>query len=518
MMKDNINIIEDINELLKVLPPRILKEINKIKKDEILLEIVLDLGREAEIRYDNSTVYLENIPVITKEDINYVVSRLGKFGQDRRAGIEKTLHRISGIQNRKGEIIGLTCRVGRAIQGTVDIIRDIIESGKNILIVGTPGVGKTTKLREISRILSTEMNKRVIIIDTSNEIAGDGDIPHPAIGKARRMQVDNPKNQHYVMIEAVENHMPEVIIIDEISTSDETLAARTIAERGVQLIGTAHGATIENIIVNPTLNDLVGGIQSVTLGDEEARRRGTQKTILERKAPPTFDIVIELKDRNTLNIHKDVGEVVDNYLRFSSLPEFETRTINDNGNINTIVQKSKIQLEKFDDFKDNEDDLVKVYPYGVSRTNLDKLIKTHKISVRITKSLDDADMLFILKSYYKSNNKILKSADSKKIPIFVVKSNNIYQLQKTLREALKIDSYQEETFEELDNELEEAIEDVNEAVEGLLRHINVPIELLPRSPEIIKIQQKIAKENKLFSEVVGIQNKKRLRIYPRGIV
>ncbi|GIW21785.1 MAG: hypothetical protein KatS3mg068_0792 [Candidatus Sericytochromatia bacterium] len=328
------NIEDNIDELIKVLPPRVIEELNKIQKNDILLEIVLDLGREVEIRYDKSVVYLDNIPYVTKEDIDYVIKRIGNFGQDRRAGIEKTLHRISGIQNRKGEIIGLTCRVGRAIKGSVDIIKDLIKTGKNILIMGEPGVGKTTKLREIARILSTEIGKRVIVIDTSNEIAGDGDIPHLAIGRARRMQVTNPKEQHSVMIEAVENHMPEVIIIDEISTSEEALAARTIAERGVQLIGTAHGSSIENLIANPTLNDLIGGIQSVTLGDEEARRRQTQKTILERKAPPTFDIIIELQSRNRLAIHKDIENVVDNYLRFGILPDFEVRILEEDGKNN----------------------------------------------------------------------------------------------------------------------------------------------------------------------------------------
>jgi stage III sporulation protein SpoIIIAA len=484
----------------------------------MLIEIVLDLGREAEIRYDKSVIYLSDIDVINKEDINYVISHIGEFGQDRRAGIEKTLHRISGIQNRKGEIIGLTCRVGRAIQGTVDIIKDIVESGKNILIMGVPGVGKTTKLREIARILSTEMKKRVIVIDTSNEIAGDGDIPHPAIGRARRMQVNNLQNQHSVMIEAVENHMPEVIIIDEISTAEETFASRTIAERGVQLIATAHGATIENIIANPTLNDLIGGIQSVTLGDEEARRRNSQKTILERKSPPTFDIIIELQDRNRLAIHKDVAEVVDNYLRFSSLPDFEIRTINEEGIINKITETPEVKMKKVSNFTGNEDYQIRIFPYGVSRSQLEKLIKTYKLSARVTKSLDDTDMLFILKSYYKPNNKILKSADNKQIAVFVVKSNNVYQLQKTLREALHLDNQQEESFEEFDDELEEAIEDVNEAVDGLLKHINVPIELIPREFDIIKIQQKIAKENKLNSEIVGIENERRLRIYPRGII
>ena len=147
-------------------------------------------------------------------------------------------------------------------------------------------------------------------MDTSNEIGGDGDVPHPAVGKARRMQVAKPSLQHEVMIEAVENHNPEVIVIDEIGRELEALAARTIAERGVQLIGTAHGRTLENLLINPTLSDLVGGIESVTLSDEEARRRGTQKTVLERRSPPTFDVLIEIKERDYLVVHPDVTTAV----------------------------------------------------------------------------------------------------------------------------------------------------------------------------------------------------------------
>jgi len=240
---------------------------------------------------------------------------VGAFGKDNRAGIERTLHRISAIRNRQGEVIGLTCRVGRAVFGTVDIVRDVIEQGKSILLLGRPGVGKTTLLREAARVLADEFKKRVVIVDTSNEIAGDGDIPHPGIGGARRMQVAVPDLQHAVMIEAVENHMPEVIVIDEIGTEAEALAARTIAERGVQLIATAHGNTLDNLLQNPTLADLTGGIQAVTLSDEEARRRGTQKTVLERKAPPTFDVIIEIQNKDRLAVHHDVASVVDRFLR-----------------------------------------------------------------------------------------------------------------------------------------------------------------------------------------------------------
>ena len=283
-----------------------------------MLEIVLDLGRVPTGRFPEGDVILSQ-EVITRDDLAFTVGRIGEFGDDNRAGIERTLHRISAIRNRRGEVVGLTCRVGRAVRGTVALIRDVVEQGKSILILGRPGVGKTTLLREAARVLADELGKRVVVVDTSNEIAGDGDIPHPGIGRARRMQVARTAEQHAVMIEAVENHMPEVIVIDEIGTELEAQAARTIAERGVQLVGTAHGRTLDNLLLNPTLADLVGGIQAVTLGDEEARRRGTQKTVLERKAPPTFDVLVEQESWREVIVHTDVAAAVDELLRGQSL-------------------------------------------------------------------------------------------------------------------------------------------------------------------------------------------------------
>src|ERR1051325_5512262 len=314
---------DNLDLLFLVLPPHIREALKRTGNIETLIEVVLDLGRQPEARYISQALYL-NDSLVTREDIQYVESRVGHFTRDNRAGIERTLHRISAMRNRIGEIVGLTCRVGRAIYGTVDIIRDIVESGKSILLMGKPGVGKTTLLREAARVLADDLAKRVIVVDTSNEIAGDGDVPHPGIGRARRMQVPDPEHQHQVMIEAVENHMPEVIVIDEIGTSQEALAARTIAERGVQLIATVHGNTLENLMINPTLSDLVGGIQPVTLSDEEARRRGTQKTVLERKAPPTFDVLIEIQHKDRLAIHTDVAAAVDQMLR-GFLPSTEIR-------------------------------------------------------------------------------------------------------------------------------------------------------------------------------------------------
>ena len=302
--------IDDLDVLLAALPPEIVAAVNTLPDRETLIEVVLDLGRRPEARYPADEVTLLDREV-NEADLQYVVDHIGMFGDDNRAGIERTLHRISAIRNRSGKVVGLTCRIGRAVYGTIEIIADFVESGKSILIMGRPGIGKTTMLREAARVLADEQRKRVVVVDTSNEIAGDGDIPHPAIGKARRMQVRTPSLQHEVMIEAVENHMPQVIVIDEIGTELEAQAARTIAERGVQLIGTAHGNNLDNLMLNPTLSDLIGGIQSVTLGDDEARRRRSQKSVLERKAPPTFDVIVEIQDREKVLVHSDIAQTVD---------------------------------------------------------------------------------------------------------------------------------------------------------------------------------------------------------------
>ena len=310
---------DDLEALMAALPPEIVERLSSLSKRPDLLEVVMDLGRRPEARFTTGEEDLLDRE-ITEADIAYVIDHIGVFGDDNRAGIERTLHRISAIRNRSGKVVGLTCRIGRAVFGTIDIIRDIVESGQSILILGRPGVGKTTMLREVARVLADDLGKRVVVVDTSNEIAGDGDIPHPGIGDARRMQVRTPTEQHAVMIEAVENHMPEVIVIDEIGTELEAGAARTIAERGVQLVGTAHGNTLDNLMLNPTLSDLVGGIQPVTLGDEEARRRGTQKTVLERKAPPTFDVLVEIVERDNVIVHRSVAETVDAILRGHMVP------------------------------------------------------------------------------------------------------------------------------------------------------------------------------------------------------
>src|ERR1044071_7105255 len=326
-------VVDDLNALLGGLPPHIRESLDRHAFTPDLLEVILDLGREPEARFPSREVILSDRPV-SREDLDFVIQRIGAFGDDNRAGIERTLHRISAIRNRSGRIVGLTLRVGRAVFGTVAIIQDIVESGRSILLLGRPGVGKTTMLRETARVLADQLKKRVVIVDTSNEIAGDGDIPHPAIGRARRMQVPTPSMQHQIMIEAVENHMPEVIVIDEIGNKLEAAAARTIAERGVQLVATAHGNTLDHLILNPTLSDLVGGIQTVTLGDEEARRRGTQKSVLERKAPPTFDVLVEIQQRERVAVHENLASAVDSILRGEE-PQVNTRQRDADGQIRT---------------------------------------------------------------------------------------------------------------------------------------------------------------------------------------
>ncbi|MEK7353291.1 MAG: AAA family ATPase, partial [Chloroflexota bacterium] len=350
---------------------------------------------------------------LTEQDIEYVVSRIGSFGDDNRAGIARTLHRISAIRNRRGRIVGLTCRVGRAVTGTIRVIEDLIESGKSVMLLGRPGVGKTTMLREVARVLADDLKKRVIIVDTSNEIAGDGDIPHPAIGHARRMQVTTPSNQHAVMIEAVENHMPEVIVIDEIGTELEAQAARTIAERGVQLIGTAHGNTLENLIMNPTLSDLIGGIQSVTLGDEEAKRRGTQKAILERTSSPTFNIVVEIQSWDKVAIHPDVGEAVDAILRGQPLPT-EIRSVDENGEVKAEKVTPTAAPGKTNGVKQQaktkEVSRQKLFLFGVNRGRFEQMTKDVSAGVNIVDNLAEANLFVTSKHHYRRKPQKVREA------------------------------------------------------------------------------------------------------------
>jgi len=496
---NQLRVTDNLSQLLEILPPPLRAALEREDTIEGLIEIVLDLGRDAESRFsDGRVVYLrEGIPV-TNEDIDFVTARVGAFGKDNRAGIERTLHRISAIRNRQGKVIGLTCRIGRAVYGTIDIVRDIVESGKSILMLGRPGRGKTTKLREMARVLSDEFKKRVVIVDTSNEIAGDGDIPHPAIGRARRMQVSSPDHQHAVMIEAVENHMPEVIVIDEIGVEEEALAARTIAERGVQLIATAHGNSLENLLMNPTMSDMVGGIQAVTLSDEEAKKRGTQKTVLERKSPPTFDIVIEIMEVDKLAIHHDVLNTVDRLLR-GGQPRPEIRIRNAAGEVE-VIQRPDIQPGKssgpeyntgslFEDkeqgrlrseamaaaapaiapIKPKATGVVRLFPYGVSRSRLERAIRTLRVPAFIAKDLHDCDAIVALKANYRKEPAKLQEGISRNIPTYVIKSNTYIQIESALREIFGLPAVIAPSEEDLAvQQAEEAIDEIlNDATQGL---------------------------------------------------
>jgi stage III sporulation protein SpoIIIAA len=573
-----MQIIDDLNKLLEILPSTIRAKIEQYSQHENLIEVVMDLGRLPEARFPDRALYLGDIPVSAK-DLNYSIERVGHFSGDNRAGIERTLHRISAIRNRSGEIIGLTCRMGRAVFGTITLIQDLVETGKSLLMLGRPGVGKTTALREIARVLADDLHRRVVIIDTSNEIAGDGDIPHPAIGCARRMQVASPELQHRVMIEAVENHMPEVIVIDEIGTELEALAARTIAERGVQLVGTAHGNRIENLIKNPTLSDLVGGIQAVILGDEEARRRSSQKTILERKAPPTFEIAIEMLERQRWVIHEDVSKTVDLLLR-GGKPTLQIRTVDNCGQIqitqeipdklsNNVLggdsfleaskrpigwrtsgkmspiapffsqQKGELSSE-FDRLLDaswyqpeptnhkvrtpgpnGEDWPVYIYPYGIGRSQIEQVIDILNLPIVLTKDLRGADVVVALRSHVRNQSKLRQIIKVRQIPIHGMKSNTIPHITRTLQRILGMDELKISETVDLrlftrwgnDDELE-ALEEARLAVERIVLPKKQPVELLPRSPKVRKMQHELVEHYRLQSDSLGEEPNRRLRIYP----
>ncbi|WP_229415377.1 R3H domain-containing nucleic acid-binding protein [Moorena bouillonii] len=574
-------ITDDLPKLLDILPAEIRSSLEQHPERDCLIEVIMDLGRFPEVRFRDRAEYLCQTPV-TIEQINHCVERVGSFSGDNRAGIEGTLHRISAIRNRPGEIIGLTCRVGRAVFGTIGMIRDLVETGSSILMLGRPGVGKTTALREIARVLADELHKRVVIIDTSNEIAGDGDIPHPAIGRARRMQVASPEHQHQVMIEAVENHMPEVIVIDEIGTELEAQAARTIAERGVMLVGTAHGNRIENLIKNPTLSDLVGGIQAVTLGDDEARRRGSQKTVLERKAPPTFEIAVEMLERKRWVVHESVADTVDNLLR-GRQPNPPVRTEDENGKV-TITrelpsapvaippngrtrghltlttpsqpkgwrssgQMKPLSLQEPEPARENsmfeqllaeswsqqdrlgqgmemlgpngEDLPLQVYPYGISRHQIEQVIQILNLPVVLTKNMDTADVVLGLRSHVKSHSKLKSIAKSRQIPIHAIKASSIPQITRALRRLLHMDdptipdAADLELFAQSVSEDEiEALEEARLAVEQIVIPKGQPVELLPRSPKVRKMQHELVEHYRLKSSSFGDEPNRRLRIYP----
>lgn len=526
----NLQFQNDLEKLVEILPQRIRQHLSYEKMEDVI-EIVLDIGRPPEIRHADGKIEYIDVTNVDYEDISYITSHVQEFTSDNRSGIPGTLHRISAIRNRQGKIVGLTCRIGRVVTGTISCIKDFCLQNKSILFLGRPGVGKTTKLREIARLMADELKKRVVIVDTSNEIAGDGDTPHPAVGHARRMQVRQPEYQKDIMIEAVENHTPEVIVVDEIGTEAEAQAARTIAERGVMLIATAHGNSLESLIKNPTLSDLVGGIQSVTLGDDEAKRRSSQKTVLEREKQPTFDIVIEILDRNTLAVYKDTAEAVDYILRgwpirpelrkvdkayeFSQAPTpVPARVPNVIDKINALDNKiehpeslkfsfsRQKYVEEVKKFK-------KIYLYAVSRSIAEKVIERLDLNAEITRNLDDADIVIAHKNFIKGGAKVLSTAEENRIQIFYVKTNSMAQIQKVIKEALDIVELNEkQSFYDI---TERALDEAKAAIEKVLAGAK-DIELTPQNQQIRKLQHELVEQHNLASKSVGEGENRHLRI------
>lgn len=536
---------EDLNALLAVLPVSIRERLEEIGRDSELLEVVMDLGRRPTARYVDGEVTLREEEV-TKAEIEAVVNRIGEFDEDNRAGMARTLHRISAIRNRRGNIVGLTARVGRAVYGTIDIVADLVGSGQSILLLGRPGVGKTTMLREMARILADK--KRVIIVDTSNEIGGDGDIPHPAVGRARRMQVPHPSHQHETMIEAVENHNPEVIIIDEIGREQEATAARTINERGVQLIGTAHGNTLENLLLNPTLSDLIGGIESVTLSDEEARRRGTQKTVLERRAPPTFDVLIEIQERQRLAIHRNVAASVDAMLRGEPM-DVEIRYRDEEGNVHYEQGEEMVDTPALSGRRTLTRDAPRtarstargprrssqpapsapttnggryaeptmigtegvgpsrrVFPYGVARNRLRQAARKLGVNVEVVDDIDDADVLVTLKNYYRRRRRVISDAEQRRIPIYVLRANTVNQMENALVEVFNLEALSD------DDPFEQAVVEAERAIERIQAG-EASVDLSPAGSSVRRYQHQLARQANLVSHSYGREPNRHVRIF-----
>ncbi|KAM5555899.1 protein SEEDLING PLASTID DEVELOPMENT 1 [Rosa sericea] len=558
----------ELELFLELLPERMKSELYRHEEIGRLIEVVMDLGRPPIARFPTGDWVISENPV-SQEDLRLAVSKVSEFSDDNRSGINNSLHRISAIRNRKLQIIGLTCRVGRAVSGSAEIIRDLVEGAGSILVIGPPGVGKTTLIREIARMLADEHMKRVVIVDTSNEIGGDGDVPHAGIGRARRMQVPNVNMQHNVMIEAVENHMPQTIIIDEIGTELEALASSTIAQRGVQLVGTAHGMTIDNIIKNPSLQILVGGIESVTLGDEEARKRKVQKTILERKGPPTFTCAVEIISKTEFRVHHRLDATVDAILAGKS-PLFEVRRIDaDADDSGMSTQISEPNYQKVSDFGVTKDIIASVLesdeedldpsPKVSRRLSSDKSVKkrsspvciyTYKIleadllqvaqvmglvdEIEVTDDIGTADAIIASSSEMKQNPWIRGVAKFHQLPVFVMKSNTMAQIVKAVRMILEMESVgslpKQLVNNSFDIEIEDdapkrkpsleeidALEEVRLAIEYIVIPGGEPVELLPRRSEIIARQLELVESYQLAAENSGTKRNPRLQILPMRI-
>jgi stage III sporulation protein SpoIIIAA len=498
---------DDFQLLVDVLPEPLKTQVRQLPPAEIL-EVVMDLGRAPQARLvNNRSERLREEPVVAKE-LEHVLAQVGPPGDDNRAGIERTLHRISAIRNRKGRVVGLTLRVGRAVFGTIDMLKDLIATGRNVLLLGRPGVGKTTKLREVARVLADDLRKRVMVVDTSNEIGGDGDIPHPGIGASRRMQVSRPDRQHDVMIEAVENHMPEAIIVDEIGTSAEAAAARTIAERGVQLVATAHGNTLENLVLNPTLSDLVGGVHTVTLSDEEARRRRTQKTVSERKAPPTFDIVVEMVDRDEVLVHPDTAEAVDRLLAGAEVGGERRRLDGGEVKVEEVAQATApLPAPRQRTAPAGPvpaaapaayNGPTRMFAHAVSRDLLDRVLRELKVDARIVGRLESADLILTLRS--RANDPKMRK---------VVKRNSSAELRKVLRGAFML-------LEGVDEEqVREAVAEAEHAIQRVLSE-GVVVPLAPRAPRLRKLQHRLVSRYHLETVSMGSEPVRHLVIYPLG--
>ena len=534
---------EELERLLEVLPQRVADNLRDSDELGGLLEVVLDLGRPPEARFPSGDVVLDEQEV-TREDLDQLVAQIGEFGGDNRAGIERTLHRISAILNRQGQVVGITCRVGRAVFGTIKMIEDLAYSGKNILLLGRPGVGKTTMLREVARVLADEAKKRVVIVDTSNEIAGDGDVPHPAIGHARRMQVATPTKQHSVMIEAVENHMPEVIIIDEMGTEQEAAAARTIAERGVQLVATAHGNTLDNLILNPTLSDLIGGVQTVTLGDQEARYRGTQKTVLERKAPPTFDVVVEIQSWEQVALHQDVAHVVDQWLRgFQIAPE--VRYLDEDGEVirrrdarrrsegtpapwtaspspedHSLLEAGELEGAGSGEESNERHIDARVFLFGVGKDKLQVAQQETGLSIDVANELRLASLVLTTKNHYRRGAQLVRIAESNGTPVYVLRKNTLPQVMDFLRTLARdrgLDvkgTWQKRTDgtgaakATLEQAMQEAEEAAQRVVEG-----EFSVQLNPQRAYVRRLQHMLAGRFNLASTSRGREPERSVLIY-----